>query len=577
MNIPFLPGFPLLLAITPLSIVFSIMVAIVAAFILFYSLGYMQKEPGKIRFYFFMLLFTAGMQAFIFSGDWLLLLMAWELIAVSSYFLIGFYREKPQAASAATRAFLTTRSADTGLMIGILLLTAVTGTTALSQTLKATEPVATIATLFISIAAIAKAAQVPFDGWLRDAMAGPTPVSALLHSATLVAAGVMLLIKITPLFSPTALLLIGLIGGATALITGMAALAQKDLKRLLAASTSSQLGLMLLAIASGSAPAAALHLIANAAMKSSLFLGAGVFQHKREGTAFSLLRGVGKNERFVFLIFAIAGLALSGIPPLAGFWSKDAIIAATLTSPFASFFVPFALIASVFTGAYISRTIRLLWQGSGQDEELSGGKFMYISMAGLIFFVLLFYVFLTPLEEILGLPVVEGLIPALLGLIVASFGLGAGWIYRENVLPRSFLERAGNGFTISSGLDKVVIQATFALARELNKYETAFIDFPTTVGQSALNISEKCLGSESAFLSLVHSTGRMNLLVGIFSKERIEIFLDGIIATLSAGVKDMGMWGRRLQSGLIHQEMAYAMYATILLLILYVSFVMIGK
>lgn len=577
MSIPFLPGFPLLLVVTPLSLVFSLMTLIVASFILFYSVGYMQKESGKTRFYLFMLFFIISMQLFIFSGDWLLLLMAWELIAVSSYFLIGFYQEKPQAGSASSRAFLTTRSADTGLLIGILILVSLSQTTIITQTLTVAEPFASVAALFIVLAAVTKAAQVPVDGWLRDAMAGPTPVSALLHSATLVAAGVMIILRISPLFSPLVLLLIGLIGGATALITGMAALAQKDLKRMLAASTSSQLGLMLLAIASGSAPAAELHLTANAVMKSTLFLGAGIFQHKREGTTFDVLRGVGRNEKFVFSIFIIAGLALAGIPPLAGFWSKDTIIAATLSSPFAWLFVPFTLIASIFTGAYTSRAIRLLWQGSGKNYELLGAKYMYIGMAGIVFFVVLFYFFLKPLEDILGLPVIEGIIPSLLGLAVALLGLGAGWIYRENMLPLSFLESASNGFNVSSRLDNVVIQSTFALSQKLDRLEAGLTRFPAQVGQLIFDMSQKSVTTESFFLNSVQNVGRMNVLFGLFSKERVEIFLDSIITSLVVGVKGMGMWGRKLQSGLIHQEMTYAIYASILLLILYVSFVMIGK
>jgi len=323
--LPGLPEMPLRLLASPLSAVFSALVATVATFVLIYAVGYMGKDDEKPRFFATMLLFVAAMQALVLAGDWITLLAGWELIGFSSYLLIGFWYRRVGVASAAMRAFIYTRSADLGLYVGIFVLIAAAGSTEISVTLETTGPAAVIAGLLLLVAAIGKSAQVPLQDWLQRAMAGPTPVSALLHSATLVAAGAILLIRVAPMLPAQALLVIGLVGGITAVVTGLIALGERDLKRMLAASTSSQYGLMLVAVGAGVPVAALLHLIAHAAIKSSLFLGAGVFQHDRESTEMAALAGAGRARPKIFAAFALSALALAGIPPLAGFFSKDAI------------------------------------------------------------------------------------------------------------------------------------------------------------------------------------------------------------------------------------------------------------
>ncbi len=571
MKIPFLPQFPLILEFTPLALTFSVMVFIAAFFILLYSLGYMQKEDGKKRFYFFMLLFVIGMELFIFSGDWLLLITAWELISVASYFLIGFY-QTDTAIKAGNRAFITTRTADTGLLLGILLLFSLTGSITISTTLNATGTLAALAAFLIAIAGLAKAAQVPFDGWLRDAMAGPTPVSALLHSATLVAAGVLLIIKIFPLFPPPLLLFIGIVGALTALIAGLTALTQPDLKRMLAASTSAQLGLMLVAIGAGSPAAAILHLIANAAMKSTLFLGAGFFQHRRERTEFSLLRGVGKSEKFVFAAFVIAGLALTGIPPLSGFFSKDAIIAAIFASPFRLVLAPFIFAASVLTGMYISRSLRLLWFGEGKEQSFTGRSFMKTGIIGLSLFILLFFLFLKPLEGLLGLASETSLPIMFIGLTIGVLGLGLGLIWKEQDLPQTMLALAQNGLRISSGLDESVVNTTFRLVNVLSRVEEVLIALPDRIGTLALRQSASFSAVEARLDHTVFGMGSANLTFASLCYTHPESFTDNCIAYLVKGVKTLGSFGARLQTGLIHQEMAYALYATGFIVVLYLVF-----
>lgn len=573
-HVPFIPQLPLILSVTPVSLLLSAMVFIAAFFILLYAIGYMQKERGKVRFFAFMLTFITGMQLFIFSGDWLLLLTAWEIIGVASYFLIGFY-QTDTAIKAGNRAFLTTRSADTGLLVGILLLFSLTQTTEIAKTVTATGTLAQLAALFILVAAFAKAAQVPFDGWLRDAMAGPTPVSALLHSATLVAAGVILIVKIFPLFTAPLLLFIGIIGGITALITGIAAITQYDLKRMLAASTSAQLGLMFVAIGSGVPGAALLHLIANASMKGGLFLSAGVFQHLREGTEFEKLKGVGRKNVFVFSAFVIAGLALSGIPPLAGFFTKDAIIAAAIDSPLRYVLAPMALLASVFTGMYIARSAKVLLFGTGESQPLTGKMFMNTGLAGLIFFVLTFFLFFPLLEEIVGFKAIEGNLPLLLGLSVSIIGLAVGWVWKENVIPKNLTAFLQNGFFISVKLDSLVINAALSITKELVAIEEFLVTFPEKTASYALQASRGVTRVEFLLTQQTFALGQANLNIGTITNYSGEPFINSIINYVVTEVRMLGTYARRLQTGLIHQEMAYALYSTIIIVVVYIVFTMI--
>jgi len=572
--LPALPQLPAVLSATSEGLIISAMVGVVGTLILLYAQGYMAQEKATTRFFALMSFFIFGMQLFVFSGDWFTLITAWELISVASYFLIAFY-QTDIAVAAGSRAFITTRSADTGLLLGVLILFALTGTTNISATLAASGFLATLATLFIVVAGIAKAAQVPFDGWLRDAMAGPTPVSALLHSATLVAAGIILLIRIFPLMTPTVLLLIGIVGGATAIVAGLTALTQSDLKRTLAASTSAQLGLMAVAIGAGAPAAALLHLIANAAMKGSLFLGAGVFQHRREGTELALLKGVGKTEKFVFLAFALAGLALTGIPPLAGFFTKDAIVAGALTSPFAGLFVPLALLASLLTGAYITRTFKVLWQGKGEDRLLAGSRFMYAGMAGLVLFVITFFLIIKPLERGVGFEIVEGSTALFLGLAAAVGGLIIGWVWKEALLSKNIVKLAQDGLAISTVFDSFFAKITFSLADYLSKTETLLVQLPEKIAAVSLAQGRAFSLLETSLTGAVFSFGRANLSFGGLSQTYGEASLESIIADTLKGIRSLGDFGRRLQTGLIHQEMAYAVFGGGIIIFFYLVITMI--
>ena len=529
--LPGLPTMPLLLIATPLTAVLSLVVATVAGFVLTYAAGYMAKDPEKARFFGTMLLFVAAMQALVLAGDWIMLLAAWEMIGFASYLLIGFWHGRAGVASAATRAFLYTRTADLGLYLGAFLLIGTAGTSEISATLATTGTPALIAGLLLLVAAMGKSAQVPLQNWLQRAMAGPTPVSALLHSATLVAAGAILLIRVTPMLPDGALFVVGIVGGVTTVITGLIALAERDLKRLLAASTSSQYGLMLVAIGAGAPVAALLHLIAHAAIKSSLFLGAGVFQHDRESTELQTLAGAGRARPGIFAGFALSALALAGIPPLAAFFSKDAILAAAMESPAAPWLLPFALAGSVLTGAYMGRALKVLWAGEAGPARASI-PLMGLGMGVLVVLSAVLGFGFGTLEEMLGVEIEKpSWIVPVMGLAVGLGGLALGWIFAPVRLLGPLSGPAQNGFAVAGGMDGLVLRPAMAIAAGCERVEKRLYDAVLALGRASL--------------SLGHFARRTD-------GEGIDAAIFGFVRrTIATGAR-----ARRLQSGFIHRELA---------------------
>ena len=529
--LPGLPGMPLRLTATPLTVVLSLLVATVAAFVLTYAVGYMRNDPQRVRFFGTMLLFVTAMQALVLSGDWITLLASWEMIGFASYLLIGFWHDRPDVASSATRAFLYTRSADLGLYIAVFLLIGVAGTSEISPTLSTTGTPALIAGLLLLLAAMGKSAQVPLQNWLQRAMAGPTPVSALLHSATLVAAGAILLIRTAPMLPGGALLAVGIVGGITAVVTGLIALAEGDLKRLLDASTSSQYGLMLVALGAGAPVAALLHLIAHAAIKSSLFLGAGVFQHDRGSTGLDELAGAGRARPAIYAGFAVAALALVGIPPMAGFFSKDAIIAATLAGSSVAWLAPLALAGTVLTGAYMGRALSVLWSGAAGPARARIPE-MAVGFGVLVALAVVLGVVFGPLERLLGAETAEvGLIVPALGLGAGLSGLLLGWFIAPRRLLGIVFNPARGGFTIAGGMDRLVLRPALAVAAD-------------------------CERLEQLLYRSVLAFGQMNLSLGGWFRRADTEGIDGLIFGLVRRMIAGGNRARRLQSGLIHRELA---------------------
>ena len=358
----------------PLAAFMLVMVTFVGSLIFIFSTGYMHEDANAKQFFTFLSLFASAMLGVVIANSLLLLFIAWELVGLASYLLIGFWFHKPEAAAAAKKAFITTRIGDLGLLLGMLWLFDSTGSLLFydggtgvlepnalgalaAQTALGGFALSTIIGLLIFCGAVGKSGQFPLHVWLPDAMEGPTPVSALIHAATMVAAGVFLMARVYPLLTPGALEVIAFTGAITALMGALIAGAQNDIKRILAFSTVSQLGYMMLAIGVGSWTAAIFHLLTHAFFKALLFLGAGsvihAAHHEQDIRQLGGLRGPMKTT---FATFAIGMMALSGVPFLfSGFWSKEAILHAAHEWDVSHLPLYAGLAAVVLTAFYMTR------------------------------------------------------------------------------------------------------------------------------------------------------------------------------------------------------------------------------
>ena len=326
------------LKLDALSMMMLLVVTGVGGAIHIYSFGYMHEDRSMARFFAFMSLFTFSMLGIVLANNFVMMFIFWELVGVSSYLLIGFWFEKPSAGDAAKKAFITNRLGDFGFLAGILMVWGLLGSlsfSALQSTLAANPALlgasATLAGLLIFCGAMGKSAQFPLHVWLPDAMEGPTPVSALIHAATMVAAGVYMLCRTLFLFNADSLHIISYIGGFTALLAALMAVQQNDIKRIIAYSTLSQLGYMVMTVGLNGPTPAMFHLTTHAFFKALLFLAAGSviigMHHEQDIWQMGNLR---KKMPVTFLTFTIGTLALCGVPPFSGFYSKDAILAQAL-------------------------------------------------------------------------------------------------------------------------------------------------------------------------------------------------------------------------------------------------------
>jgi NADH-quinone oxidoreductase subunit L len=451
-----------------LSAAMLAMVTFVAFLIQLYSTGYMEHEGDGpyTRYFAFMSLFAASMLGLVISGNLLGTYICWELVGLSSYLLIGFWYERKSAAAAAKKAFVVTRFGDLGFLFGIVLITWGAGTQRYTDLLvlfaNADVPpmIVTVAALLIFSGAAGKSAQFPLHVWLPDAMEGPTPVSALIHAATMVAAGVFLVARTYFIFqvSPVALETVAAIGAATLLIAGTIALVQRDIKRVLAYSTISQLGYMMLALgaaglASGHGAAGygagIFHLLTHAFFKALLFLCAGAVIHSLGTNDLMRMGGLARRMPWTHLAFLAGCLAITGIPPFSGFFSKEEILASALAAG------SLPLIAAAYTGVaitafYMFRLYALAFLGDARSDEARRAADMRLNITAPI-------VILAVLSIFSGFPVGRvmsfiggsvqahaGLIPALAGLALAAAGaLGALLIYGRKPSDDAVSSRLG--------------------------------------------------------------------------------------------------------------------------------------
>ncbi|HZD17642.1 MAG TPA: NADH-quinone oxidoreductase subunit L [Actinomycetota bacterium] len=439
---------PVELRVDPLSLVMVLTVTGVSFLIHVYSIGYMEGDPRYPRYFAYLNLFVFSMVTLVLANNFVLLYLGWELVGLCSYLLIAFWFERKVAADAGKKAFITNRIGDLGFAIAIFLIFQTTGSVEFDRVFGAagglSQGVATAIALLLLAGAVGKSAQLPLHVWLPDAMEGPTPVSALIHAATMVTAGVYLVVRTHVLFeaSDVALFVVAVIGTVTAIYAATSAVGQDDLKRVLAYSTISQHGFMFLAAGVGAYSVAIFHLVAHAFFKAVLFLSAGSVMHATDGVVdMKRLGGLRHAMPWTTLFFGLSALALAGLPPLAGFFSKDQILASAYEAGHLWLWLT-ALVAAGFTGLYITRAFALTFTGTAREEHRAheSPRVMTVPMGLLAVGAVA--------GGLLGLSAADGRIQSFLGLgevervatglsegllvtialVVAVIGIAAGWM-----------------------------------------------------------------------------------------------------------------------------------------------------
>jgi NADH-quinone oxidoreductase subunit L len=415
---------PAALLVDPLSITMSLFITGISALIHLYSMAYMHGEKDYRKFFIYMNLFVFSMLVLVLANNLVFTFVGWEGVGLCSYWLISYYFDRDSAASAGQKAFIYNRIGDFGLLIAMFLLFSRTGTLtylgifARAGTLSPT--IATLTVLALLLGATGKSAQIPLFNWLPDAMEGPTPVSALIHAATMVTAGVYLLVRMSPVLamSSSGRMSIAVIGGVTAFVAATIATSQKDIKKVLAFSTVSQIGYMVLAVGVGAYSAAIFLMISHAFFKALLFLGSGSIIHALNGEQnMRLMGGLQKLLPLTFPTFLVGWLAISGIPPFAGFWSKGDV----LTNVFEHNKLLWALglLTAILTAYYMTRLFVLTFRGNERFGEVMNGHDPHESP----------WVMTTPLIILAILSVVGGVIDlpwlhhdSLAGFLEPTFG-----------------------------------------------------------------------------------------------------------------------------------------------------------
>ena len=488
---------PLAFVLDDLSKLMLLVVSGVGSLIHIYSLGYMRDDEGKSRYFAALSLFMFAMLGIVLANNFVMMFIFWELVGFTSYVLIGHWFERDAAADAAKKAFLTTRIGDFGFMIGILMVWMATGSVVFDDIVAHLSKITsnpgylTIVAILIFCGAVGKSAQFPLHVWLPDAMEGPTPVSALIHAATMVAAGVYLLVRVAFLIqaSQTALLVIAWMGTITALLGALMATQQSDIKRILAYSTISQLGYMVMAVGLASNEAAMFHLFTHAFFKALLFLAAGsvivTLHHEQD---IWKMGGLAKKLRITFATFAVGALALVGCPPFSGFFSKDAILALAYERNMLIFVI--GLTTAFLTAFYVSRAVIVVFLGKPRSDAARAGKesplVMIIPLLILALFALIagwetvaknFLVVPHEKESVFTVPA--------LALVALILGVGiATWLYRNRERDPLHVDLVRRRFYIDEFYEWLIGATQELLARIAAFFDRWIIDAGAVRGTS---------------------------------------------------------------------------------------------
>ncbi len=576
----------------PLAAAMLVMISLVGLCIFVFSVGYMAEDKNFTRFFAYMSFFSGAMLGLVIANSLLLLFIFWELVGLASYLLIGFWIERPSAAAAAKKAFITTRIGDMGFFLGMLWLYNRSGTLLFydsgngcleSAGLALLGASATFIALLIFCGAVGKSGQFPLHVWLPDAMEGPTPVSALIHAATMVAAGVFLVARVYPLFSlgavngvTSSLTVVVWIGVTTALMAALIAIAQADIKRILAYSTVSQLGLMMVSLGVGGVAAGIMHLLAHGFFKALLFLGAGSVIHGCHGE--QDIRKMGGLRRFMpvtFMTYAVGMMALSGVPIFfCGGWTKEEILHATAHWPPSHVPYYLILVGVVLTALYMTRQIIYVFFGNPRaaaERAHESPRVMTMPLIVLAFGAILLSAVLTPAWPWLhgyltGEPThfdVARLIQPMLfvSLALVSAGVGVGfWIYRKagtqdggrpaEVDPLEYAQPAlfrflANKMWIDELYARTVISFSWMAARFSDWMDRYFWD------------------------GLVRGFGAIGQLFGIFTTSVDEYGINAGVDETTAGARGLGRVMSTAHSGQIQTYLGAIAIGMLALLLLY--------
>ncbi len=578
------------LQLDTLSWLMLLLVHFVALLVQLYSIAYMQHDTARYRYFAFLQLFVFAMLGIVLAGSLLVMYIFWELVGLASYLLIGFWHHKPRAVWAAKKAFILNRLGDAAFLTGILLLLHHTGTTEfvrLPATLAGLSPtLLTAIGLCLFGGCVGKSAQFPLSAWLPDAMEGPTPVSALIHAATMVAAGIFLLARIAFLLTPEAQLVVAIIGTITMLHGAWKALHVWDIKRVLAYSTISQLGLMVLAVGMGSWQVALFHLLTHAFFKAGLFLSAGSVFHALEprkiAPAFDpqdmrTMGGLRTAMPITFVCFVVCAAALAGLPLFSGFLSKDAIFLAAFAraSEVGTYFYLFpllAVLAAGFTAYYMVRQVWLVFMGKKRYEDYAdvhpheSPALMWLPMALLATGSLFIWFSFNPLSTasawfLQAMGYTETLHAAWVPLLsVVVTGLGIGLSYRKAFLPPGFGETTFIPPTRPALSERLGLLAGH---REESQSQTFFLIPFQRVARACVRLEAKGLDY------LVNFIGRATVVLAHMLGWVDRAITDGGVRAIVQTARGAGQLVRLVQNGKI-QSYFVVTFVSMLLLLLWV-------
>ena len=541
------------LRLDQLSAVMILVVTGIGSLIHLYAIGYMREDPRFGRFFAYLNLFVFFMLMLVLADNFLLLFLGWEGVGLCSYLLIGFWFDSTENANAAKKAFVTNRIGDAAMLVGLALIVKEFGTLDFDPVFGAaadtiTEGVATAISLLLFAGAIGKSAQVPLTVWLPDAMAGPTPVSALIHAATMVTAGVYLVVRAHVLFelSPVALDVVAVVGLVTMLYAGTAALGQDDIKRALAYSTVSQLGFMFMAAGLGAYAGAIFFLVAHAFYKALLFLGSGsVIEGMHHDQDMRRMGGLRARMPITFATMTVGALALAGVPPLAGFFAKDQLLEVANHTDRIALYV-LGTVGAVFSAAYMGRLLFLTFFGRPRSEAAERAH-----------------------ES-----------PPLMWVPLVVLAVGAATIGLANLTPEGslahFLEPVVGVPPGGEGLSPLAVSAVGAtiavalLALAYLVYASGRVDVDAL--RERLQPLPRTLASgwyvDRWFASLIEGPGKA---VARFAAFRVDAdVIDGVVNGVGAGTRRLAGAGRRIQTGLV-RNYALALLAGGVAILVYVG------